>query len=337
MPIELGSFDVIIGMDWLSKYHAVIVCIEKLVLLPYGNETLTIQGDRGESRRRSLKKLEEKRLEDVLVVRDFSEVFPEDLPGFAPTRQVEFQIDLVPIATLVARASYRLAPSEMQELSSQLLIRRNTIAEDGWMHTGDIGIWLPKGRLKIVDRVFMQVSEVVSGSLYYDLFYASFHNYQLLSGCLDMLNFELLLLLVTTGDSVCRSTPRGLRRTRAYLSFLKFALSLFLLCFARRAWVGEIELCPFTHDGLRSLVGLNLQALLRLDLILDEVIEIISCTNEGKPLALPWGWTPRLDSGMRVRNHVVRSQSYSGRSGTLVGQGSTVIVLADIDYLPRAL
>ncbi|GJZ35879.1 hypothetical protein Tco_0581696 [Tanacetum coccineum] len=109
MPIELGSFDVIIGMDWLSKYHAVIVCIEKLVLLPYGNETLTIQGDR-----------EEKRLEDVLVVRDFSEVSPEDLPGFAPTRQVEFQIDLVPIATLVARASYRLAPSEMQELSSQL-------------------------------------------------------------------------------------------------------------------------------------------------------------------------------------------------------------------------
>ncbi|GJR32883.1 putative reverse transcriptase domain-containing protein [Tanacetum coccineum] len=57
---------------------------------------------------------------DVLVVRDLPEVFPEDLPGLLPTRQVEFQIDLVPEATLVARSPYRLALSEMQELSSQL-------------------------------------------------------------------------------------------------------------------------------------------------------------------------------------------------------------------------
>ncbi|GKG33442.1 hypothetical protein Tco_0433601, partial [Tanacetum coccineum] len=65
-------------------------------------------------------KSEEKRLEDVPTVRDFMEVFPEDLPGLPPTRQVEFQIDLVPGATPVARAPYRLAPSELQELSTQL-------------------------------------------------------------------------------------------------------------------------------------------------------------------------------------------------------------------------
>ncbi|GKA31852.1 putative reverse transcriptase domain-containing protein [Tanacetum coccineum] len=65
-------------------------------------------------------KSEEKRLEDVPTVRDFSEVFPEDLPGLPPTRQVEFQIDLVPGAAPVARAPYRLAPSELQELSTQL-------------------------------------------------------------------------------------------------------------------------------------------------------------------------------------------------------------------------
>ncbi|GKD62050.1 putative reverse transcriptase domain-containing protein, partial [Tanacetum coccineum] len=58
----------------------------------------------------------EKRLEDVPTVRDF----PKDLPGLPPTRQVEFQIDLVPGATPVARAPYRLAPSEMEELSTQL-------------------------------------------------------------------------------------------------------------------------------------------------------------------------------------------------------------------------
>ncbi|GKF26970.1 hypothetical protein Tco_0082864, partial [Tanacetum coccineum] len=60
----------------------------------------------------------EKRLEDMATVRDFSEVFPEDLPGLPPTRQVEFQINLVPGAAPVARAPYRLAPTELQELST---------------------------------------------------------------------------------------------------------------------------------------------------------------------------------------------------------------------------
>ncbi|GJX69206.1 putative reverse transcriptase domain-containing protein, partial [Tanacetum coccineum] len=62
----------------------------------------------------------EKRLEDVSTVRDFPEVFPEDLPGLPPKQQVEFQIDLVPGAAPVAQAPYRLAPSEMEELSTQL-------------------------------------------------------------------------------------------------------------------------------------------------------------------------------------------------------------------------
>ncbi|GJY40479.1 putative reverse transcriptase domain-containing protein [Tanacetum coccineum] len=65
-------------------------------------------------------KSKEKRLEDVPTVRDFPEVFPEDLPGLPPIRQVEFQIDLVPGAAPVARALYRLARSEMEELSTQL-------------------------------------------------------------------------------------------------------------------------------------------------------------------------------------------------------------------------
>ncbi|GJY93584.1 hypothetical protein Tco_0509366 [Tanacetum coccineum] len=63
---------------------------------------------------------EKKRLEDVPIVQDFPEVFPKDLPGLPPTRQVEFQIDLVPGAAPVARAPYRLAPSEMKELSEQI-------------------------------------------------------------------------------------------------------------------------------------------------------------------------------------------------------------------------
>ncbi|GJR24518.1 putative reverse transcriptase domain-containing protein [Tanacetum coccineum] len=66
------------------------------------------------------KKSDDKRLEDIPVVKEFLEVFPEDLPGLPPVRQVEFQIDLIPGAAPVARAPYRLAPSEMQELSDQL-------------------------------------------------------------------------------------------------------------------------------------------------------------------------------------------------------------------------
>nr|GFD23447.1 putative reverse transcriptase domain-containing protein [Tanacetum cinerariifolium] len=126
MPVELGSFDAIIGMDWLAKYQAIIVCTEKIVRIPWGNETLIIHGDgsnQGNATRLSIisctktekyvkkgfpiflahittkeveDKLEKKRLEDVPIVRDFLEVFPEDLPGLPLIRPVEFQIDLVP-------------------------------------------------------------------------------------------------------------------------------------------------------------------------------------------------------------------------------------------------
>ncbi|GKD24574.1 hypothetical protein Tco_1230788, partial [Tanacetum coccineum] len=65
-------------------------------------------------------KLKKKQLQDVSIVKNFPEVFPEDLPGLPPTRQVEFHIDLVPGAAPVARAPYRLAPSEMKELADQL-------------------------------------------------------------------------------------------------------------------------------------------------------------------------------------------------------------------------
>ncbi|GJV45768.1 putative reverse transcriptase domain-containing protein [Tanacetum coccineum] len=108
MPVELGSFNVIIGMDWLRRCHTVIVCDEKLVRIPYRNETLVFREE---------DKSKGKQLKDVPIVRDFPEVFPEDLSGLPPARPVEFQIDLIPGVAPVARAPYRLAPSEMKELS----------------------------------------------------------------------------------------------------------------------------------------------------------------------------------------------------------------------------
>nr|GEX62946.1 reverse transcriptase domain-containing protein [Tanacetum cinerariifolium] len=111
MPVKLGSFDVIIGMDWLAKYQAVIVCAEKIVRIPWGNETLIVRGDRSDrgnkthlniisctkmkkymlkgcnvflayvTTKESKDKSEKKRLEEVPIVRDFPEVFLEDFTG----------------------------------------------------------------------------------------------------------------------------------------------------------------------------------------------------------------------------------------------------------------
>ncbi|GKB44793.1 putative reverse transcriptase domain-containing protein [Tanacetum coccineum] len=129
MPVELGSFDAIVGLDWLAKYHAVIDCAKKIVRIPWGNETLVVHGDgsnQGNGTRLNIisctkthkyllkghhvflahvtsketeDKSGEKQLDDVRIVQDFPEVFPEELSAQAP---------------------YQLASSEMKELSEQL-------------------------------------------------------------------------------------------------------------------------------------------------------------------------------------------------------------------------
>nr|GEU79085.1 putative reverse transcriptase domain-containing protein [Tanacetum cinerariifolium] len=164
MPVPLGSFDVIIGMDWLTKYHGVIIYDEKIIHVPFGREMLIFQGNgdnqREESRmniilctkaqeylskgcdvflahitmKEAKDKSEGKRLEDVPIVRDFPEVYHEDLPGIPPARQVEFQIDLVPGVAPVARAPYRFAPSEMKELAEQL----QELSDKGFIRPGSL-------------------------------------------------------------------------------------------------------------------------------------------------------------------------------------------------------
>ncbi|GJU96753.1 putative reverse transcriptase domain-containing protein [Tanacetum coccineum] len=113
MPIELGSFDVIIGMDWLAKNHAVIICDEKIVRIPYGNEILIVQGDKVTKEKKS-------KLSIISCEKAQKYMEKEGLPGLHSPRQVQFSIDLVPGAASVARTPYRLAPSEMEELSTQL-------------------------------------------------------------------------------------------------------------------------------------------------------------------------------------------------------------------------
>ncbi|GKC21772.1 putative reverse transcriptase domain-containing protein [Tanacetum coccineum] len=122
MHVEIGSFDVIIGMNWLANHHAVIVCYEKIVRIPYGDEVLIVQGDRSVTKKETEDKLEEKRLQDVPKVRDFLEVFLEDLPGLPPTQQVEFQIDLVP-GTTPKDGSFRMC-IDYHELNKRTMNNR---------------------------------------------------------------------------------------------------------------------------------------------------------------------------------------------------------------------
>ncbi|GJS13475.1 hypothetical protein Tco_0407947, partial [Tanacetum coccineum] len=123
IPLSHGSFDVIVGMDWLSKRKFVIICHEKVVrILLEGDEIHRVHGERTLGAVKALMnvKIDEPRISDIPAVRDFSDVFSEDLLGLPPRRQVEFRIDLVHGATPVAKSPYCLAPSEMQELFEQL-------------------------------------------------------------------------------------------------------------------------------------------------------------------------------------------------------------------------
>nr|GEX25598.1 putative reverse transcriptase domain-containing protein [Tanacetum cinerariifolium] len=142
MPIELGTFDIIVGMDWLVERDALIVCGKKEVYVPYKNKTLVVKSDSSVSQLKVIscikarkyiergsqlfiaqvteKEPVKKQLQDLPVICNFPEVFLDDLPRLPPPRQVEFKIELIPGAGPVARMPYCLAPSELKELSDQL-------------------------------------------------------------------------------------------------------------------------------------------------------------------------------------------------------------------------
>ncbi|GJY58479.1 reverse transcriptase domain-containing protein [Tanacetum coccineum] len=144
IPMPMGEIDVVIGMDWLSKYDAIISCQNKLIRIKTtsGGETF-IYGERKKTSLAICTYARAKRhlahgyqaylayiidtqkstscLDNILVVQEFLDVFPKELPGIPPARQVEFCINLIPRSTPIAKTPYRLSPSEMQELMEQLL------------------------------------------------------------------------------------------------------------------------------------------------------------------------------------------------------------------------
>ncbi|KAJ9536518.1 hypothetical protein OSB04_un000312 [Centaurea solstitialis] len=137
------SLDVVLGMDWMIRNKVKIDCEQKMVRikLPDGRMAVVYGAKRNRSTslisvikaNRCIRKgcvwfmayvvdSEKDKLEvkDVEVVRDYPEVFPEDLVSLPPDREIKFRIDLVPGATPIAKASYRLAPSELKEMLAQL-------------------------------------------------------------------------------------------------------------------------------------------------------------------------------------------------------------------------
>nr|XP_043639059.1 uncharacterized protein LOC122610129 [Erigeron canadensis] len=123
IPFGMGSFDVIVGMDWLSRVDASIVCRAKILRIHMSDgHVLEIHGERTETIGRHLKSATDKvaKITDIPIVCDFPDVFPDDVVGLPLPRQVDFRINLVPDAMPIAKTPYHLAPSELQELATQL-------------------------------------------------------------------------------------------------------------------------------------------------------------------------------------------------------------------------
>ncbi|GJY35756.1 putative reverse transcriptase domain-containing protein, partial [Tanacetum coccineum] len=119
IPFGHGSFDVIIGMDWLSNHKAEIICHEKVVRIPLlDGKVLRVLGERPEEKARLLMsaKASDKKQEEIVMVRDFPEVFLDDLSGLPPLREIEFRIELIPGDVPIAKSPCRLTPSELEEL-----------------------------------------------------------------------------------------------------------------------------------------------------------------------------------------------------------------------------
>ncbi|GJX99292.1 reverse transcriptase domain-containing protein [Tanacetum coccineum] len=116
-----GSFNVIIGMDWLSNHKAEIICHEKVVRIPLlDGKVLRVLEERSKEKARHLMSAKEQKQKEMVVVRDILEVFLDDLSGLSLIWEIEFRIELVLGAIPVVKSPYRLAPSEIKELLGQL-------------------------------------------------------------------------------------------------------------------------------------------------------------------------------------------------------------------------
>jgi hypothetical protein len=118
--LKSKGIDVILGMDWLSQHHGLISCADKVVHLTNPDGIQVTCHTRGHRPDIMVFNMEAKSIEDVPVVREYPDVFPEELPGMPPDRDIEFVIDLIPGTSPIAKRPYRMAAPELAELKKQL-------------------------------------------------------------------------------------------------------------------------------------------------------------------------------------------------------------------------
>ena len=121
IALKSSDIDVILGMDWLSRQNAYLDCKAKSVKLTHpSGQIIDYTSPSSRIQMHTLNVLPLPDLEDIPVVRDFPDVFPEDLSGMPPERCVEFIVDLKPGTAPISRRPYRMAPHELTELKTQL-------------------------------------------------------------------------------------------------------------------------------------------------------------------------------------------------------------------------
>ncbi|GMJ13693.1 hypothetical protein HRI_005038600 [Hibiscus trionum] len=122
MVLPFNEFDLILGLDWLAEHQAWVDCSKKkLYLRGLGRESITLMKSKCQSSLMcALESTKELKPEDIPIIRDFPDVFPEELPGLPPVREVEFGIEVQPGTTPISIAPYRMAPMELKELKAQI-------------------------------------------------------------------------------------------------------------------------------------------------------------------------------------------------------------------------
>jgi hypothetical protein len=121
--LPMKDIDVILGMNWLEENGALIDCANKTVSLKsLDGERMIYQGDKHTQIEVELQlnSMKEVKLENIPIVNEFQDVFPKELPGMPPDREIEFTIDLIPGTAPIAKAPYKMGPKELKELKEQL-------------------------------------------------------------------------------------------------------------------------------------------------------------------------------------------------------------------------
>jgi len=165
--LDSKDLDVILGMNWLGRHDATIQCAKRTVLLTSSSgEKIELVCTLPSAAEGSVHQLDDKSLEDIKVVCDYSDVFPDELLGMPPDRDVEFVIDLLPGTAPISKRPYRMSSDQLLELKKQI----KDLLEKGFIHPSSspwghrLSLWrrrmVLRGCVSIIDCLMMLLSRI---------------------------------------------------------------------------------------------------------------------------------------------------------------------------------